>query len=192
MDVGIDMDFKERLARKKAAKKKTKKKKVESGVVKVSTGRKCGKCGQAGHNARTCGVSKPPTSIKKSPKARVSVKSQKTIETPKTLESGESNLGNRDWLQPPIKDVLNELKELLEHKEISKPSRDDIIFLEEYSKKRSPSKLLVMELKSKLDPKDLVNERYTVKKNLRDRGFRVPSTITTTELIQLAIKREVL
>ena len=184
------MNFRERLAKKKAAlSKKKPKKKTSSEVINISSKRKCGHCGEVGHNSRTCGTKKP---VKIVTKGKVPVKSKKTIEEPKTTVPVNSEMGDKDFLTPSVKEILRELQELFNLKEIKKPLRDDMISFENFAKSRAPNKALVLELKLKLDPYDLASERYTLKKNLRNSGFRVPSVITTTDLVQLAMKRGIL
>lgn len=157
--------------------------------------RRCGKCGLYGHNSRTCG------SLEASPEKHSRVK---PVATPKltsvsfrTIHTEEGvltrgDVGNKNYLVPPLRDLINELLELISIGEGSPPTRTQELQLDDYRAKKKPSKVLVMELKGQIDPHELTFERYTLKSSLRERGFRIPKGISTPELVQLAIRREVL
>ena len=104
----------------------------------------------------------------------------------------ETSVGDKAYLTPNIRQTIEELLEIIELKEIKNPSRSDFLKLDEFKSRRKPSKSLVSELRSRLDPNDLVAERVTLKKSLRDKNFRVPKLISTADLVQLAIKRGIL
>jgi hypothetical protein len=145
--------------------------------------RRCGKCGSYGHNARRCGIIKE----EKKPIVKVEVP---VFEETEAVE--DSNLGNRNYLQPSVKEILEELQHLVSSNEVKKLGRDHRINLEDFQKQRKPNKTMVLKLKEELDPGDLVNERVTLKRNLRNNSFRVPKNILTTDLVQLAMKRGLL
>lgn len=138
--------------------------------------RKCGNCGELGHNARTCN-NKTKWII---PQLELSTYTE------------ETSIGDKAYLTPNIRQTIEELLEIIELKEIKNPSRSDFLKLDEFKSRRKPSKSLVSELRSRLDPNDLVAERVTLKKSLRDKNFRVPKLISTADLVQLAIKRGIL
>jgi RNA-binding protein YhbY len=107
-------------------------------------------------------------------------------------EANSAFIGNKGHCEPLIKEILEELKELITLGELRKLTRTETISFEDFHKKRVPNKSLVKELKRALDPKELIEERVTIKRSLRSSGFRIPKQISSTELVQLARKRGLL